>query len=145
MPKFADTRVTQLHILIVDDRLNARNLMRGVMLDFGVSHAYFAKSSDEANSYLDATRENDAVDATLCDWNMPETTGIELLRHIRSCKPDMPFIVITGNAGADALSAARSHGVTPHIVKRFSSGVLCRKLEIVAQLLAKRRQKTPAG
>lgn len=89
------------------------------MLDVRVSRSYFAKSRDEANSYLDATGENDAVDVIPCDRNMPETTGIELLRQIRTRKPDMPFIMITGNAGAEALHEARLHGVTSYIVKSF--------------------------
>jgi CheY-like chemotaxis protein len=145
MLKHADNLVAKLRVLIVDDQLETCNFIRRLLLDLGLTQTFTAKSAEEGLQFLNAADDGDAVDLILCDWNMPGMTGIEFLRQIRSADPDLPFIMITGNADKYSVVEARAHGVTGYIAKPFSAAALHTKLNIVAQLLASRRETTPAN
>lgn len=89
--------------------------------------------------------DEDFVDIILCDWNMPQLTGMELLRQIRTCDPDMPFIMLTGLADFEAVTEAKSCGVTGYIKKPFSADQLRKKLSLVSRIIAHRQRTAEAA
>ena len=58
-----------------------------------------ARDAGEAMSVV----TSQPVDLVLCDVKMPGVNGIELVRQIHDCEPDLPCIVITGYGGAAEL------------------------------------------
>jgi CheY-like chemotaxis protein len=145
MPNPVDKLVSDLKVLVVDDNVEMCNTIRRMLLDFGILHVFTAKSGKEAVDFLNTSEDGLAADMVLCDWNMPGMTGIELLRQIRSCDPDVPFIMITGKSDKDSVVEARAHGVTGYIAKPFSPDALHKKLSVVARMLAQRREMAPAS
>ena len=144
MTNHADKLVSTLKVLVVDDNAEMCNTIRRMLMDFGLTHIFTAKSGKEAVDFLNSADDGQAADMILCDWNMPGMTGIELLRQIRSCDPDVPFIMITGNSDKDSVVEARAHGVTGYVAKPFSPAALHKKLSVVARMLAQRRETAPA-
>jgi signal transduction histidine kinase/CheY-like chemotaxis protein len=57
------------------------------------------------------------VDAVLCDYRMPELTGIDLLEAVRRHHPDIPFVMVTGEGSESVASEAISAGVTDYFTK----------------------------
>jgi two-component system chemotaxis response regulator CheY len=55
-------------------------------------------------------------------------TGVELLRQLRTARPNMPFLMITARGNAEAVNEARDHGVSAYLVKPFAPAELERKL-----------------
>ena len=64
----------------------------------------------------------------LCDWNMPEMTGIELLQELTSEGIEVTFCFITSES-SDAMNAtAREAGAISLITKPFTAEVFQRVL-----------------
>ena len=75
--------------------------------------------------------EGDALDLVLCDWNIREPSGIDLLRYVRKETPELLFIMVTGARDLDTVIEARRAGATAYIVKPYSLDELRRKLSHV--------------
>ena len=64
-----------------------------------------------------------------------------LLKQLRTCDPDLPFIMITGLANYEAVAEAKSYGVTGYIKKPFSVDQLKKKLGLVSRIILHRRNE----
>ena len=120
-----------LKILVVDDQIEARTMMRNMLLELGITQIFEASDGREALEFIDAAF--DFVELILCDWNMPQMSGVELLRQLRSVDPDLPFLMITGRGDMESVVEAKSSGVTGYIRKPFSPKQLEAKIRIVMQ------------
>lgn len=107
-------------VLVVDDEERIRSSLRGILSDegFRVIDTGFAPSVMEL-----VERESPAV--VLLDVWMPEIDGIELLRRIKTERPTVPVIMISGHANIQNAVAATKLGAADFIQKPFSvSGLL---------------------
>ena len=116
----------KLKVLVVEDNREAAHLIRMVLRDMGVNQIFDATDGREALDFLDKSEQ--FINLVISDWNMPRMTGIELLRQIRSVRPDMPFLMITARGSVDAVKEARDQGVSAYVVKPFAPAELERKL-----------------
>ncbi len=114
----AEQGMTKSHILLVDDDDLARKSMQLVLKQLG--HQVTACSSaQEALSCLSQTRE--PVDVLLSDFTMPRMSGLELAEHVHKLHPQMPILLITGDAGQVNDDAAREAGISGFIAKPAGS------------------------
>jgi len=125
----ANPLFAKLTVLLVEDDGFALKLAQSVLRNLGVGHVILARDGAEAIRVLDskATR----ADLIISDWNMPNVTGLDLLRHVRKTWQNMPFIMLTGRATEDFVLAAKEHGVNGYVVKPFSPDQLSRKIQSV--------------
>jgi CheY-like chemotaxis protein len=76
-------------------------------------------------------------DMVLCDWEMPEVTGVELLKWCREQpkykKEDVPFVMITSRGDKSHVVEAVQSGVTDYLGKPFSSEQLINKVVSAAK------------
>lgn len=127
----ARKKLEDLKILVVDDQPDARAMMRNMMAEIGITQIFEAPDGRQALAFIDAAF--DFTDMIVCDWNMPNMSGVELLRQIRSVDPGIPFLMVTGRGDMDSVVEAKSSGVTAYIIKPFSPKQLEAKLRITAQ------------
>ncbi|HEY1628222.1 MAG TPA: diguanylate cyclase, partial [Tepidisphaeraceae bacterium] len=102
----------KLKLLIIEDDPDQRELIRETLEDhFGRGTVVAVSTQAQA---LAQTLE--CFDMILCDYNLPDSTGLELLLEIRRrCKT--PVIMVTGeNVGQIAIEAIRK-GATDYVVK----------------------------
>jgi PAS domain S-box-containing protein len=91
----------KLRILLVDDHLEVRSTTAAVLQDLG-HRVVEAANGAEA---LEALRTGDCdYDLMISDYAMPHLSGTEFLREARGLCPGVPALIITGYAGADAIS-----------------------------------------
>ncbi len=94
-------RLPALTILAVDDDALVLINTSAMLEDLGHT-VLVAHSGEQALEHLAQTP---AIDLVITDHAMPKMTGIDLARHIRARRPDMPIILATGYAelptGAD--------------------------------------------
>jgi DNA-binding response OmpR family regulator len=68
----------------------------------------------------------------ITDWNMPPTSGLELIRRIRqsddSPDPDVPIIMLTGHTELARVKTARDNGVSSFLAKPMSAESLYKRI-----------------
>jgi two-component system chemotaxis response regulator CheY len=67
------------------------------------------------------TAVNDSPDLVLSDWNMPEMTGIEVLRMLRANGVQVPFGFVTSEGTEEMRNAAEEAGALFLITKPFTA------------------------
>jgi CheY-like chemotaxis protein len=111
-----DGSLTGLHILVVDDEVDAREVMR-FMLERGGARVRTAESAAQA---LDAIRE-DPPDLLISDIGMPEEDGYVMVRRLRAMEEGvrrrLPAIALTAYAGEEDSRRARAAGFDAHLSK----------------------------
>lgn len=107
-------------VLVVDDEEGIRSSLRGILSDEG----FRVVDTGDAPGVMELIhRETPSI--VLLDVWMPELDGIELLRRIKSERPGVPVIMISGHANIQSAVAATRLGATDFIQKPFSvSGLL---------------------
>jgi len=79
------------------------------------------------------------IDVIVSDWNMPNMTGLELLKAVRA-DPELaktPFLMVTAEALQDNVVAAVKAGVNNYIVKPFTAEVLNEKIKKIMDSINK--------
>jgi DNA-binding NtrC family response regulator len=90
-----------------------------------------------------AEREPDRFDVVLTDLNMPSTNGLALLSLLRRDHPDLPVVLMTGDATVDSAVAAMKSGAFDYLVKPLTNRdeVGARLERAVEQRRLKRRNR----
>ncbi|WP_203299439.1 response regulator [Marinobacter sediminum] len=116
-----------LKALVVDDASFVRDLVkRTVRQRFPVIETTDAQNGRRAQSLMSRT----AFDLVLCDWEMPEMSGLELLQWMRQQPQyqNVPFIMITSRGDKDHVIEAVKEGVSEYLGKPFSPEGLSKKI-----------------
>lgn len=123
-------------VLVVDDATFIRDLIKkGLREHFPGVQLEEAVNGRKAQQLL----ERCAVDLVLCDWEMPEMSGLELLAWLRA-QPErapLPFIMITSRGDKDNVVQAIQAGVSDFIGKPFSTEQLVTKVRKALQRVGK--------
>jgi two-component system cell cycle response regulator len=104
--------VDSLRLLIIEDDQDQRELIREVVEErFGVGTVVGVETRTAA-----VAQDLASFDLILCDYNLPDANGLELLGEIRS-RCATPVIMVTGeNVGHIAAAAIRA-GAVDYVVK----------------------------
>ena len=93
--------IRPLRVLLVDDHPEVRSTTAALLADLGHSVTEAANGPDA----LRAIKEADCkFDVMISDYAMPHQSGTEFLREAREYCPDVPGMIITGYAEAEAIS-----------------------------------------
>ncbi len=93
------------HILVVDDEEVLAKLIGEVLGSYGYRVTVFGDSRQALENFRAAPA---TFDALVSDQTMPGLTGIELAKAVRSLRPGLPIILLTGyNVALNADVAAR--------------------------------------
>ena len=96
-----------LDVLIVDDELDIRELVAGVLEDEG----YGARTAADSDSALAAIRERRPSLVLLDVWLQgSKLDGLDLLDEIKRRDPSLPVLVISGHGNLDTAVAAIRRG-----------------------------------
>ena len=113
-------------ILVVDDVLSARRIVRGQLEKLGFKHI------DEACNGMQAFERVAAgeVDVVVSDWMMPELDGLALLQMIRKelKQCGARFLMVTAVSEKEQVLQALGSGVSEYIIKPFGVATLAEKL-----------------
>ena len=123
-----------LKILIVDDFATMRKVIRNLLKQGGYENIVEAEDGAAALKIL----KSQPVDFIISDWNMPNMSGLELLKAVRGDDElkALPFLMVTAEALKDNVVAAVKAGVSNYIVKPFTAEVLNEKIEKIVKSLA---------
>jgi two-component system, chemotaxis family, chemotaxis protein CheY len=123
-----------LKILVVDDFATMRKVIRNLLKQGGFENIVEAEDGVAALKVLQSQK----VDFVISDWNMPNMSGLELLKAVRGSDDlkELPFLMVTAEALKDNVVAAVKAGVSNYIVKPFTAEVLTEKIEKIVKGMA---------
>lgn len=114
----------QLRLLVIDDEPKLTNFLR---LELEVEGYSVAVAHDGASGLI-ALRSDPAPDLVLLDWNLPDFTGLDICRRIRSTGMKLPVLMLTGYNEVKDKVEALDAGVDDYLVKPFSIEELLARL-----------------
>lgn len=118
-----------LKILVVDDFSTMRRIVRNLLKELGYTNV------DEAEDGVVALQKlrGGNFQFVVSDWNMPNMTGIELLRAIRAdaTLKHLPVLMVTAEAKKENIIEAAQAGASGYVVKPFTAATLEEKLNKV--------------
>jgi two-component system, chemotaxis family, chemotaxis protein CheY len=118
---------TSINVLIVDDFATMRRIIKGVLKQLGFSNLIEAEDGDAALKEL----RKEKIGLIVSDWNMPNMTGLELLKAVRADNnlKSIPFLMVTAEGQKENVIQAVQAGVSNYIVKPFTPETFNAKLE----------------
>lgn len=128
-----------MKILVVDDFSTMRRIVRNLLVELGFSNLLI-QEADDGNNAL-ALLRSQPFDIVVTDWNMPNMSGIDLLRAIRAeaSMKHLPVLMVTAENNREQIIAAAQAGVNGYIVKPFTAITLKEKLTKIFERLAATR------
>ena len=121
---FADA--SDIHVLVVDDSLAAREILHTIAENIGFKTTV-ADSVDQAMQAIRAAALTNApFDIVLTDWQMPDKSGVELVKEVNQLNlPHQPkFIMITAYDRDDMVNACQQLAVSGYLTKPINASAL---------------------
>lgn len=103
-----------IKILVIDDEESMCSFME-IMLG---KEGYQVDTANSGRSGVSQFKEND-YDLIIADLNMPQMSGLEVLREVKSCRSDQEVIVMTAFASVDTAIEAMKQGAADYVTKPF--------------------------
>lgn len=124
-----------MRFLVVDDFSTMRRIVRNLLKELGFTNVDEAEDGQVALHKL----KTQPYDFVVSDWNMPNMTGIELLKAVRADAQlkGLPFLMITAEAKRENIIEAAMAGASGYIVKPFTAATLEEKMNKIFQTLNK--------
>ncbi|EQD23986.1 MAG: chemotaxis response regulator CheY [Nitrospirae bacterium] len=116
-----------MKVLVVDDFSTMRRIVKNTLRQIGFTNIEEAEDGQRAYDRLIVEK----FDFVVSDWNMPNMTGIDLLRKVRATPQikDIPFLMVTAEAKQENIVEAIKAGVSNYIVKPFTVATLDEKVK----------------
>ncbi len=116
-----------MNVLVVDDFSTMRRIVKNILRQIGFTNIVEADDGTTAWDTLNKSK----IDFIVSDWNMPQMTGIELLRKVRASEEfaDLPFLMVTAEAQQENIIEAVQAKVSNYIVKPFTAETLGQKID----------------
>ncbi|MEE4363797.1 MAG: response regulator [Desulfotignum sp.] len=111
-------------VLLVDDEKDFLDIMSERMQARGMT----VKTADSADKAL-AMLENESFDAIVMDFKMPGMDGIQALKNIKTQKPELQIILLTGYATVEKTVEAMKIGATDLLEKPADLEALAAKIK----------------
>ena len=118
---------TSIKVLVVDDFATMRRIVKGVLRQMGFDKIVEAEDGSIA---LD-TLKKEEIGLIVSDWNMPNMSGLDLLKAVKGDDglKGIPFIMVTAEGLKENVLEAVKVGVTNYIVKPFTPEAFSEKIQ----------------
>jgi len=115
-------------ILVVDDSATVRQQIRLALSPAG----YQIVEASDGLQGLEMIRSRPDLAMVICDVNMPNMNGIEMLRNVAKEAHAVPVIMLTTEGNPALIRQARASGAKGWIIKPFNAELLVRAVAKIA-------------
>ena len=115
-----------LRFLVVDDFSTMRRIVCNLLQESGFTEL---EEADDGASALDKLR-NAHFDFVVCDINMPNVTGLQMLAEVKKDPglKHIPVLMVTAEARKEDILLAAQLGAAGYVVKPFTRAILEEKV-----------------
>jgi CheY-like chemotaxis protein len=128
-------------VLVVDDDAHIRSTVRLVLQRAGYE-VLVASNAQEAIDLLAQSDSADSINTVLCDLDMPNINGGELISHVNSRYPNIPIVVLSGTTDDNFLDTIVRQGVSDWLRKPAPNTDLVEKIRVAVRLNGLRKKST---
>lgn len=128
-----------LNILVAEDNLVNQQVLEGIFSHVG-HKVILSRSGEETLEIL--SKRQDEIDLLVLDMNMPEKTGIEVIKELRFLESEkkIPVIMLTADATPEAREASLNAGANCFLTKPVDARVLLEKVAVLTRHLGGRKK-----
>jgi two-component system, chemotaxis family, chemotaxis protein CheY len=101
--------------MVVDDDPVITSMVKITLKAIGLGKIYTINDSRQAMDFL--AEGVNGVQLVICDMEMPDVNGLEVLEQARKDYPNLPFLMLTANRSPEAVSQAANMGVSGYMAK----------------------------
>ncbi|MFT2089887.1 response regulator [Paraglaciecola sp. 2405UD69-4] len=116
------------NVLIIDDDTVTLELIQLVLEELISGKIISYSNSTEALTFINSDKI-DNISLVICDWLMPDVSGLDILSELRKKSPTCPFLMLTANATKDLVVNAMRLGASDFVAKPFHSHDFITKVE----------------
>ena len=110
-----------MKIMVVDDSKAMRMIVKRTLRQANLGDHDIVEASNGAEAF--AAIRQDPPDLVLSDWNMPEMSGIELLKAVKADNISLKFGFVTSQGTSEMKGIADEEGALFVITKPFTPEV----------------------
>ena len=103
-------------VLIVDDEVNIRNLLKNVLRR---SNFQIVEAANGADALIKVNELRHRLHFIITDMHMPQLDGLGLIRNVKELLPALPIIVITGRLETSEREQLHEVGIAAIVEKPF--------------------------
>lgn len=119
-----------LAILVVDDDSMVKSILVEYLVNMGFINVHAAKNSEHALKLIQDPKN--AIELVISDWEMPEISGLTLLKAVRNnpARSATPFIMVTSQRSMERfkITQAAQWQVSAYVIKPFRQEALKHKI-----------------
>jgi len=117
-----------LKFLVVDDSVTMRRIVANSLKTIG--HNLYVEAGDGREA-LTKLASDDTINFVITDWNMPDVSGLELVKSIRANDKfgKIPILMVTTRGLKEDIIEALEAKVNNYVVKPFTPQILREKIE----------------
>ena len=126
-----------LRILVAEDNTTNQKIIRQLLESAG-HDVVLASDGEEALDLYEA----EAPDLAILDFNMPQRTGIEVIRAIRMMEPPgvrMPAMILSASVTPEARERASQAGADEFVGKPFDAASLVHQIDRLSKRVARQK------
>ncbi len=129
----------ELNILVAEDNSVNQQVIEGILMHAG-HHVRLTDNGERALDIL--SNDLDEIDLLILDMNMPEMSGIEVVKTLRFMDVgiSLPVIMLTADATPEAREACLSAGANTFLTKPIDARILLEKVAVLTRSLSIKRK-----
>ncbi len=116
------------NIVVIDDDNIILELLQVVLEEMTSGNIQCFSDSKQALAFVQSDKMQD-ISLVICDWLMPDVSGLDILAALRKAQSDCPFLMLTANATKELVVNSMRLGATDFIVKPFHTHNFLDKVE----------------
>lgn len=116
------------NVVVIEDDIIVLELLTIILEDVIAGDIVSFSDSSSALDYI-KSKQMDKISLVICDWLMPQVTGLQILAALRQYKAECPFLMLTAHATTNLVVDAMRLGASDFLVKPFHSADLTHKVE----------------
>jgi two-component system chemotaxis response regulator CheY len=115
------------NVMVIDDSRIMRSIVKNTFDQLKIPCTYLEAGDGEQALHLLKTNK---VDLILLDWNMPNLTGIDFLKRVRSMEEykNTPIVMVTSEAARLNVVEAVKEGISAYIIKPINEKIFMEKI-----------------
>jgi two-component system chemotaxis response regulator CheY len=123
----------KIRFLVVDDSPTMRRIVINALKNIGYTEIVEAEDGKDALAKLYAEK----IDFIITDWNMPNMSGLELTKAVRSDPnfANIPILMVTTRGMKEDVLEALQARVNNYIIKPFTPQILKEKIDQILKTL----------